>query len=169
MRGSQIDSQELVTMGFLEREPFLTGYVNLVLVFHVVLYHLVYTERRQPGQHHCLGITYLHLVAKGEPQGQGICYLKTDWRQRVAEEIVGFTRLLDITCWRRLDTTGTSLWATMWFLAEHSLTAQLQSKWWGGTSARTERAVHGWRVRRQRERWNWRAGAQEGRLASQDI
>ena len=26
MRGSQSDSQELVTMGFLEREPFLTGY-----------------------------------------------------------------------------------------------------------------------------------------------
>jgi len=26
MRGSQIDSQGLITMGFLEREPLLTGY-----------------------------------------------------------------------------------------------------------------------------------------------
>ena len=36
--------------------------------------------------------------------------------------------------WRRLDRTGTSLWANMRFFAEHSLTAHVRGRQWVGTA-----------------------------------
>ena len=71
MRGGQNDSQGLVTMGLLERGLFLKvydKYKTSVLVSHVVSYRLVYTERRQPGQHHCLGIASLQEFSGGGPR-----------------------------------------------------------------------------------------------------
>jgi len=71
MRGGQNDSQGLVTMGLLERGLFLEvydKYKTSVLVSHVVSYRLVYTERRQPGQHHCLGIASLQEFSGGGPR-----------------------------------------------------------------------------------------------------